>query len=301
MKARTLISHGCQGFLASVMDTSLESPNIENLSVPQLALTDQDAALRNAVVKMFPDSTHRLCMWHITQKLPGKVLGDLEADSEFWKEYNFQDNKWLSDMYAIRDRWIPGYFKDYPMCGLMKTTSLFESSNAFSIFFHIKISSHSEVKEIKKQLEAKMQTSNYDNNKEALYADLLGVTVPEQVVIKNPKKSSKKGSKRRKSAAAEVKANKKPRTTRKVPFKRRACGKCGGKGHNRRKCTSKNVMEEDEIQKVDSEDEFDEEDEIQDVDEDYESDEDNASGEDNASDEDASAEVESDEDESDKD
>ncbi|GJV69451.1 putative reverse transcriptase domain-containing protein [Tanacetum coccineum] len=33
MKACTLISHGCQGFLASVMDTSLESPNIENLSV----------------------------------------------------------------------------------------------------------------------------------------------------------------------------------------------------------------------------------------------------------------------------
>nr|GFC13409.1 zinc finger, CCHC-type, retrotransposon Gag domain protein [Tanacetum cinerariifolium] len=29
MKARTLISHGCQAFLASVMDTSLESPNIE--------------------------------------------------------------------------------------------------------------------------------------------------------------------------------------------------------------------------------------------------------------------------------
>nr|GFD05771.1 putative reverse transcriptase domain, aspartic peptidase domain protein [Tanacetum cinerariifolium] len=33
MKARTLISHGCQGFLASVMDTYLECPNIENLSV----------------------------------------------------------------------------------------------------------------------------------------------------------------------------------------------------------------------------------------------------------------------------
>ncbi|GKF63878.1 retrotransposon protein, putative, ty3-gypsy subclass [Tanacetum coccineum] len=33
MKARILISHGCQGFMASVMDTSLESPNIENLSV----------------------------------------------------------------------------------------------------------------------------------------------------------------------------------------------------------------------------------------------------------------------------
>ncbi|GJU88713.1 hypothetical protein Tco_1301136 [Tanacetum coccineum] len=32
-EARTLISHGCQGFLASVMDTSLECPNIENLFV----------------------------------------------------------------------------------------------------------------------------------------------------------------------------------------------------------------------------------------------------------------------------
>nr|GEX79369.1 putative reverse transcriptase domain-containing protein [Tanacetum cinerariifolium] len=33
MKERTLISHGCQGFLAYITDTSLESPNIENLSV----------------------------------------------------------------------------------------------------------------------------------------------------------------------------------------------------------------------------------------------------------------------------
>ena len=33
---------------------------------PPLALTDQDVALRKAVVKMFPDSHHRLCMWHIT-------------------------------------------------------------------------------------------------------------------------------------------------------------------------------------------------------------------------------------------
>nr|GEY36933.1 putative reverse transcriptase domain, aspartic peptidase domain protein [Tanacetum cinerariifolium] len=31
--ARTLISHGCKGFLASVMNTSLESPNIKNLFV----------------------------------------------------------------------------------------------------------------------------------------------------------------------------------------------------------------------------------------------------------------------------
>lgn len=40
---------------------------------PPLVLTDQDGAVRKAVLKMFPESHHRLCMWHITQKLPGKV------------------------------------------------------------------------------------------------------------------------------------------------------------------------------------------------------------------------------------
>ncbi|GKA83602.1 hypothetical protein Tco_0805197 [Tanacetum coccineum] len=51
---------------------------------------------------------------------------------------------------------------------------------------------------------------------------------------------------------------------------------CGGKGHNRRKCTGKKVMPEDEVQEVDGVDEVAEEDEVQDVDEDYESDEDSA-------------------------
>nr|GFA97284.1 protein FAR1-related sequence 5-like [Tanacetum cinerariifolium] len=105
--------------------------------LPPFAVTDQDGALRNAVVKMFPDSHHRLCMWHITEKLPGKVLGDLAADNNFRKDlhklvwnlyidpdvfeqrwndmislYNLHDNKWLSDMYAIRERWVSGFFKE---------------------------------------------------------------------------------------------------------------------------------------------------------------------------------------------
>nr|GEW21433.1 protein FAR1-related sequence 5-like [Tanacetum cinerariifolium] len=143
---------------------------------PTLALTDQDVALRNAVVTMFPESKHGLCMWHITQKLPGKVF------------YNIHF----------------GY-----------------------------------------------------------------------IILCN------KGSKRRKSATEIVKAIKKPKTTRKVPFKHRTCSKCGGKGHNRHKCTGKKVMKEDELQ---------------DVDEVYGSDADTASGEDNSSDEDTSADVESNED-----
>ncbi|GKF04449.1 hypothetical protein Tco_0035117 [Tanacetum coccineum] len=118
------------------------------------------------------------------------------------------------------------------------------------------------VKEMKKQLEAEIQTSNYDHNKEALYDDLLGVTVPEHVVINNPKKSSNKESKRRKRVAEEGKAIKKPRTTWKVPFKPHTCSKCGGKVHKRRKCTGKKVMPEDKVQEVDGVDEVAEEDEV---------------------------------------
>lgn len=47
------------------------------------------------------------------------------------EEFNLKENKWLSDMYNIRQRWIPAYFKDVELCGLMRTTSRSESENSF--------------------------------------------------------------------------------------------------------------------------------------------------------------------------
>ncbi|GKC13003.1 FAR1-related sequence 5-like protein [Tanacetum coccineum] len=443
---------------------------------PPFAVTDQDGALRNAVVKMFPESHHRLCMWHITQKLPGKVLGDLAADTKFRKDfhklvwnvyigpevfeqrwddmitrYNLHDNKWLSDMYAIRDRWVPGYFSEIPMCGLMKTTSRSESSNAFfqiyshagntliqfmlcfesamkkqrytqrvldnasngsnpSMFTELPFEKHacdvytpsvfrevvfnqmdasatcscghynrhgflcrhvfcvfrihgidkipdvylnrqwtknvlpahlldkrhrygpcieeterlasdvhstiedciglfrndsdklsellSTVKELKKKLQDETQTTNVEPNKDDLYSQLLDVTVPDKVVIKTPKSIFRsKGTRRIKSAAEIGKAKTIARTNRKVPFKRRTCSACGGKGHNKATCkgcsacggkdhnkdsckgsanqnkgvgSQKNVINKDEgdnRDEVDDEDE-DNEDEVDDEDED---------------------------------
>ncbi|GKE17226.1 protein FAR1-related sequence 5, partial [Tanacetum coccineum] len=40
---------------------------------PSIVVTDQDGAMRNAIEAEFAGSKHRLCMWHITQKLPAKV------------------------------------------------------------------------------------------------------------------------------------------------------------------------------------------------------------------------------------
>lgn len=36
---------------------------------PTLVLTDQDAAIKQAVENVFRNSKHRLCMWHIMKKL----------------------------------------------------------------------------------------------------------------------------------------------------------------------------------------------------------------------------------------
>lgn len=40
---------------------------------PSVVVTDEDAAMKIAIERVFTMSRHRLCMWHISQKLPSKV------------------------------------------------------------------------------------------------------------------------------------------------------------------------------------------------------------------------------------
>ena len=35
---------------------------------PRVVLTDQDAAMKLAVPKVFPDALHRFCLWHVRRK-----------------------------------------------------------------------------------------------------------------------------------------------------------------------------------------------------------------------------------------
>lgn len=165
---------------------------------PSLVLTDQDPAMKQAVARVFNQSVHRLCMWHIMYKLPlkvdvflflhmctyviafvllvyeyhflfytcvlmiyclmnlhlqvsGNVLQNTNLRQHIHKlvwnvfispatfeerwdllmnDCNLMHHKWLSDMFSIRDQWVPAYFRDIPMCCLMKTTSRSECSNA---------------------------------------------------------------------------------------------------------------------------------------------------------------------------
>lgn len=53
------------------------------------------------------------------------------------EEFDLQSNKWLSDMFDMRDVWIPSYFRDFPLSGLMRTTSRSECENyVFSNYMH---------------------------------------------------------------------------------------------------------------------------------------------------------------------
>ncbi|XP_024978948.1 protein FAR1-RELATED SEQUENCE 6-like [Cynara cardunculus var. scolymus] len=105
---------------------------------------------------VFTEAKHRLCMWHIMKKVPSKVSAALNHDPNFnkvinkliwnihigpkefetrWHEmihqYNLGGDTWFTEMYEIRHSWIPAYYKDTPMSGLMKTTSRSESSNSY--------------------------------------------------------------------------------------------------------------------------------------------------------------------------
>ncbi|KAK1388656.1 hypothetical protein POM88_016834 [Heracleum sosnowskyi] len=115
---------------------------------PKCIITDQCAAMKIAIENCFPLVKHRLCMWHIMKKLPAKlgtlfcvespfmdklnkfVWSDHVTPTEFedgWNEviseFGLSDNKWLHEMFDLRKSWIPAYFNDEPMVGLLRTTS----------------------------------------------------------------------------------------------------------------------------------------------------------------------------------
>jgi hypothetical protein len=55
---------------------------------PHLIITDEDASLKVAITKILPDTTHKLCMWHIMDKVPEKVRPSLREDQDFWDRMN---------------------------------------------------------------------------------------------------------------------------------------------------------------------------------------------------------------------
>jgi hypothetical protein len=119
---------------------------------PKTIFTDQDGAMAKAIGEVMPNTSHRLCLWHISKNAPSH-LGDLKSDQKFqslfnkcmsgcdskeefestWSdminEYKLQNHSWLSGMYKIRHKWSTAYSKDVFSADI-KSSKRSESTNS---------------------------------------------------------------------------------------------------------------------------------------------------------------------------
>ncbi|GKC85721.1 FAR1-related sequence 5-like protein [Tanacetum coccineum] len=54
-----------------------------------------------------------------------------EKWAQLIEDFDLKKHKWLTKMYNLREIWIPAYFIDSPLFGLMRTTSRSKSENSF--------------------------------------------------------------------------------------------------------------------------------------------------------------------------
>lgn len=122
---------------------------------PRLIITDEAVSIKNAIDIALATCVHRFCMWHIMDKVPEKIGPSVREEPEFWKRLNscvwgsetahefetqwnsiitdfgLEENEWLANRFSIRDTWIPAYFMDVSLAGILRTTSRSESANSF--------------------------------------------------------------------------------------------------------------------------------------------------------------------------
>ncbi|KAM0870442.1 hypothetical protein ACQ4PT_039995 [Festuca glaucescens] len=127
---------------------------------PICILTDQDQAMANAIRRVFLETIHRLCRWHMLNKhtvelnklyylhkgLEEKLLTAVNhplTPLEFenaWKEmvteHGLQNDPTLRGLYEHRASWIAAYFKGI-FCGTMTSTQRSESTNRMVKRYHV--------------------------------------------------------------------------------------------------------------------------------------------------------------------
>ncbi|XP_042396465.1 protein FAR-RED IMPAIRED RESPONSE 1-like [Zingiber officinale] len=163
---------------------------------PRAIITDQCKAMEIAILEVFPDSHHRLCLWHIMKKLPAKFsshanyklikrnlknivynsLTSTECDSnwkKFIKEFNLEKNDWLNSLYEIHHKWMSVYVKDKFWAG-MSTSQRSESMNTFfDDYVHSKTTLKQFVEQYDNALKSKIEKE--DNSDFASFNSIIPV------------------------------------------------------------------------------------------------------------------------------
>ncbi|KAL2990295.1 hypothetical protein AAZX31_11G191000 [Glycine max] len=104
---------------------------------PCSIITDGDLAMRNAITRVMPGVSHRLCAWHLLRNaLSHKLmLGDFEVVEfeEKWKEmvatFELEDNSWIAELYERRMKWSTAHLRGRFFAGI-RTTSRCEAFHA---------------------------------------------------------------------------------------------------------------------------------------------------------------------------
>ncbi|KAL4564249.1 hypothetical protein LXL04_028306 [Taraxacum kok-saghyz] len=102
---------------------------------PVIVVTDQEAAVAVAVEKVDERVIYGTDFKLRLQRLIWNNCHDPVVFEFKWnalmEEFDLTSNKWLKDMYILRHKWIPAFFKDNPLSGLMRSTSRSEIENSF--------------------------------------------------------------------------------------------------------------------------------------------------------------------------
>ncbi|XP_073292392.1 protein FAR1-RELATED SEQUENCE 5-like isoform X4 [Primulina huaijiensis] len=111
---------------------------------PITLFTDQDQAIATAITKVFPQTRHRLCLWHLQQNVVSrfsqlksensfkatfkKCLSGCANENEFescWKsmttKYNLEYHSWFCRLYGLREKWCTALRKDFFFAGILSS------------------------------------------------------------------------------------------------------------------------------------------------------------------------------------
>ena len=130
---------------------------------PRTIFTDQDAAMAGAIAYVFPNTSHRLCLWHIylnaakhlghvIHKSDNKFLTDfkrcvykdrseayfIEKWNELLSEYKLEDNSWMRNLYYLRAKWAAVY-RDAFTADMTSTQRSEGMNNVFKKIFRRKL------------------------------------------------------------------------------------------------------------------------------------------------------------------
>ncbi|KAM6594333.1 hypothetical protein CsatA_002036 [Cannabis sativa] len=115
---------------------------------PNVVVTDQDVAMKQAIMEHMPDVTHRLCAWHLNTNASKKVKDPIflkrfkDLMYNYYEEEDFEarwldvvetqqltDNEWCQTTFDTRKQWAKTYLRGSFVAG-MRTTQRCESINS---------------------------------------------------------------------------------------------------------------------------------------------------------------------------